>query len=176
MKKITLILVSVGLMSAAQAADRMWNAVSGDWHDAANWLDAVKPLQWDAALVDNGGVCELASGTVNVGHFLVGATSSELSTFRQTGGTLSVTVGGTTPFGIGGRNNHASKGRYELAGGSLSVTSYSQIGTYGEGERVMSGGSFTANDWTAVVRLVEARRAGFSSDVHESSVRSFVVE
>ena len=166
----------LGCVVVAQAADRMWNVASGSWHDAANWLDGVKPETWDAALVDNGGVCELASGTVGVGFLIVGASSSELSTFRQTGGSLSVTVGGTTPFGIGGRNNHASKGRYELAGGSLSVSSYSQIGTYGEGEMVMSGGTFTANDWTAVGRLVEARRAGFSSDVHESSVRSFVVE
>ena len=149
--------VFVGLLIcyavAAQAADRMWNAASGDWNDAANWLDGVMPAAWDAALVDNGGVCELASGTVGVGHLLVGATSSELSTFRQTGGSLSVTVGGTTPFGIGGRNNHASKGRYELVDGSLSVSSYAQIGTYGEGELVMSGGTFTANDWTAIGRF-----------------------
>ena len=147
----------LGCAVATQAADRLWNAASGDWNDAANWLDGVKPAAWEAALVDNGGVCELASGTVGVGHLLVGASGAELSTFRQTGGALSVTVGGTTPFGIGGRNGNASKGRYELVNGSLAVSSYSLIGTYGEGEMVMSGGTFTANDWTAIGRFKGGR-------------------
>ena len=157
MKRCIFVGLLIGCAVAAQAEDRLWNAASGDWNDAANWLDGVKPAAWETALVDNGGVCELASGTVGVGSLIVGATSSDLSTFRQTGGSLSVMVGGVSPFGIGGRDNHASKGRYELAGGSLSVSSYSQIGTHGEGEMVMSGGTFTANDWTAVGRFTGGR-------------------
>ena len=84
MKRCIFVGLLIGCAVAAQAEDRLWNAASGDWNDAANWLDGVKPAAWETALVDNGGVCELASGTVGVGSLIVGATSSDLSTFRQT--------------------------------------------------------------------------------------------
>lgn len=152
-------LVSVCIFSAQAAVNRSWIAEDGDWSVASNWQNGLKPSSAEMAYLDNGGIARLTT-VESVYNFCVGFSASAVTTtVVQTDGQLKVLNAGNSPFAIGGLNKNSSgaAGRYELHGGVVSVASYSQVGVYGYGELIMTGGEFKAEDWTAIGRFVGSK-------------------
>lgn len=103
------------------------------------------------------GILHLANGsTLLPNTFYVGKWGNATGTVNQNGGT--VTNFDATPgdWRIGGgnsTNDHAAFGRYNMDAGVFHTTANLQIGAYGDGEWLQSGGVATVGAWPVVGRF-----------------------
>ncbi|WP_439580294.1 beta strand repeat-containing protein [Elioraea sp.] len=106
------------IATPAGAATISWNAGTGDWFTAANWLPAEVPDGNDVALVNNGGTAQAAAlSTITVQSFGFGSantTGAIVSGTGQVGGDL------TASFGFGAVGSLIN-GDGSSASGSLTV-------------------------------------------------------
>ncbi len=163
-------LLLFGFVSRSQAADRYWVGDTGNWFDAANWWDGIRPTTGDYAYINNGGTACITLTDETCRNLYLGSSASEAGTLEITGGSLISFLeyigdqGSGTVTQSGGNhrpgyllvlgNSADGVGNYTLSGGTLNVyiPDYQSgradelIGNYGTGHFTQSGGSNVMRD------------------------------
>ncbi|TQF76595.1 PEP-CTERM sorting domain-containing protein [Elioraea sp. Yellowstone] len=118
MWRLALLAGAAVITGPAFGANITWNAGTGDWFTASNWLPAEVPDGNDVALVNNGGTAQAgAASNITVQNFGFGSTSTAGATVSGTG-----EIGGnlTASFGFGAVGL-VTAGDGSSASGSLTV-------------------------------------------------------
>ncbi len=143
--------------SLAQAADRYWNASSGNWSTPAYW-GGTEPTSADTAYINNGGTATITQSGEVCKYILLGYTPSDSGTVQMDSGDLSEAYAYIGYTGIGTftqsagnntvanilylGNNSGSYGSYNLNGGWVNSSS-TVIGGYGTGTFTQNTGTHT---------------------------------
>ncbi len=77
-----------GFVPASQADDRDWVGDTGNWFDAANWWDGIRPTTGDYAYINNGGTACITLTDETCRNLYLGSSVSEAGTLDITGGSL----------------------------------------------------------------------------------------
>ena len=104
---------------------------------------------------DNGTLNVQGTGALTAGYLAVAATGNAVGTVNQTGGTVKLTSNFDTR--IGGNNgigDAASVGTYNLSGGTLTAAGNLQVGAYGHGNLIQTGGTLNSASYTDSGRFV----------------------
>ncbi|WP_337877347.1 hypothetical protein [Elioraea sp.] len=109
---------SAVITGPAFGAEITWNAGTGDWFAAGNWLPAQVPGTTDTAIINNGGTAQAAAcPDITVQSFSFGSTSTAGATVSGAG-----EIGGnlTSSFGFGAVGS-VTLGNGSSTTGSLTV-------------------------------------------------------
>jgi autotransporter-associated beta strand protein len=143
--------------SFTDAAERYWNATSGDWSVPANWIDEIAPTSSDYAYIVNGGTANVIQEGDGCNYLYLGDAGT--GTVQMNGGSFSaksdyVGNSGTGTFTQNAGTNtvlyylylgyhSAADGTYNLRGTGLLSADYEYVGNSGAGTFDQSGGDNT---------------------------------
>ncbi len=163
-------LLLFGFVSRSQAADRYWVGDTGNWFDATNWWDEIRPTTGDYAYINNGGTACITLTDETCRRLYLGSSASEAGTLDITGGSLilfSEYIGdqgsGTVTQSDGYHRpgylltlgySANGVGNYTLSGGTLNIgipdyqsgMANGRIGYDGTGHFTQSGGNHYIRD------------------------------
>ncbi len=145
----------LALSAGMGAFGAQWGlAGSGSWGVAGNWAEGVVPGAADVVTIDNGGTAVIGADVdAKIKQLRMGTTANgPASTLEIAGGTLAYTelwsrVGDAASCGLA---------TLDMSGGCL-LTHQLQVGGYGEGAMVLSGGVVTNDDWSCIGRYPTGR-------------------
>lgn len=132
----------------AFGADVYWsNAGTGNWETESNWQGGALPGTGDTAVNNAGGTILFSDGmeqTVNFFH--TGTESGKDGHLQISGGKLTITGSAARIGSVAGGG-----GSVEMTGGELHVAQF-QVGAYGTGSMILSGGIVYSTDWSCIGR------------------------
>ncbi|MBR1587259.1 MAG: autotransporter-associated beta strand repeat-containing protein, partial [Kiritimatiellae bacterium] len=142
------VLVSAAACFGAFGVDVKWsNSGTGSWNTPSNWQGDALPGAGDAAINDVGGTILVSDGVTAAARILRTGTES------GKGGHLLITGGSLTLPSIASQIGSVAggSGTVEMTGGELYVGQF-QVGAYGTGSMILSGGTVYSEDWCCIGR------------------------
>ena len=129
-------------------ADVYWsNAGTGNWTTESNWQGGALPGVDDTAINDAGGTILFSDGMEHtVKYFHTGRSSGKTGHLQISGGNLTITGSAAQIGSVAGGG-----GSVEMTGGELHVAQF-QVGAYGTGSMILSGGTVYSTDWCCIGR------------------------
>ena len=132
----------------AFGANVYWsNAGTGSWETESNWQGGALPGVEDTAINNVGGTVVFSDGMEQtVKFFHTGTESGKSGNLQITGGKLTLAANASQIGSVAGGG-----GSIEMTGGELHVGQL-QVGAYGTGSMILSGGLVRSSDWSCIGR------------------------
>ena len=132
----------------AFGANVYWsNAGTGSWETESNWQGGALPGVEDTAINNMGGTVVFSDGMEQtVKYFHTGTESGKSGNLQITGGKLTLAANASQVGSVAGGG-----GSIEMTGGELYVGQL-QVGAYGTGSMILSGGLVRSSDWSCIGR------------------------
>ena len=148
MKQVYCCLFAVTCLGAFGANVYWSNAGTGSWETESNWQGGALPGAADTAINNVGGTVIFSDGMEQeVKYFHTGTESGKGGNLQITGGKLTILSSASQIGSAAG-----GSGSIEMTGGELHVGQL-QVGAYGTGSMVLSGGTVYSKDWSCIGRF-----------------------